>query len=341
MASHDLAHALDGRRVGIALSGGGAHGAFEAGVVAELEAAGVAFDVLAGTSAGALNAAAMAVGLSGDELVDLWTSMQSRDVYRLRTDLHRLVDARRALDPRRWARTLRSRATLTDQALDAIGWSWLLDTTPLRDLLATALGGEQLPIEDGKVLTVPSVDLTTGRLVRFTNARPSPQRQRDDTIVGPLTVDHLLSSAAIPLLFRPHRVDGELHWDGGLVANTPLRAALQHEPDVCVVVASGAVRHDAAEPRSLGRAAALVVDHVLRYALIEDLDHARTVNELVRHAPDATKHKWVDFVPVVRDEPTDGGLGELLDFEPERARRQVERGRERAREALEELARVA
>lgn len=326
----------DSPRIALALSGGGAKGAFEAGVVAALRDEGIEPNVLAGTSAGAINAAAVAVGMDPDDLVDMWSRLQSRDVYRARFDLHRSVRLRTALDPRRWLATLRSRTTITDQLLDSVSWAWLLETSPLREVLVDVLGGPELDVPDDRALSVPAVDLTTGRLVRFTNSAPVPARDNDDTIVGPLTVDHLLASAAIPLIFQPHRVDGTLYWDGGLVANTPLRAALQHEPDVCVVVATGAVSHDADEPPSLGAAVALAIDHVLRFALLEDLDHARTVNELVGAAPDATKHKHVDFVLVAPEPGPRRGIGDLLDFEPDRARDLIEQGREQTHRALEE-----
>lgn len=318
----------------LVLSGGGAKGAFEAGVIAALEDEGITPDVLAGTSAGALNAAAVAVGLGAEAIAELWTSLESRDVYQPRLDVHRFLRYRDALDPRRWLATLRSGTTLTDQMLNSVNWSWLLSTGPLRERAVEILGGEQLQLEGERVLTVPAVDLTTGRLVRFTNRAPSEDRNNDKTIVGPLTVDHLLASAAIPLLFEPPRIEGQLYWDGGLVANTPLRAALQHEPDVCFVVATGAVQQEADEPPSLGAALTLVIEHVLRYALMEDLDHARTVNSLVQAAPEETKHRFVEFVLIAPEPSQDEGIGDLLDFEPERARRQIRTGRELAARAI-------
>lgn len=313
-------------RSALVLSGGGADGAFEAGVIAALADQGIHPTVLAGTSAGALNAAAVAVGLDADAIIELWSSLESRDVYRPRLDLHRFLRPLHLLDPRKLARVAGD-PTLTDHVLDGIGWTWLLDPSPLRDRIVDAFGGEVLPLRDDVTLTVPAVDLTTGRLVRFTNRRPRPGRDGERTIVTELTVDHLLASAAIPLLFRPPRVDGELYWDGGLVANTPLRAALQHEPDTAFVVATGAVEQQSHEPDRLGRTLGLAVDHLLRYALLEDLDHARTVNQLVRHAPEATKHKLVDFVVVAPERRAGGGLGHLLDFEPSRARDLIEHGR--------------
>ena len=78
-----------------------------------------------------------------------------------------------------------------------------------------------------------------------------------------------------------------------------------------------------------------MVDHVLRYALLDDIDHARTVNRLVAAAPEATKHKHVELIVIAPEASTDDGIGDLLDFEPERAAHRIAEGREQARVALD------
>lgn len=315
------------------LSGGGAKGAFEAGVIAAVEEAGVRPDVVSGTSAGALNAAAMACGIDAGTLAQLWTGLESGDVYRLRRDVHRLVRPLHLLgNP---ARLLgRGWYSTSEHLLDSIGWTWLFHMAPLRRRLVDMLGGDELPIVGGKTLTVSCLDAATGELVRFTNAAPTGARDDGTYRQVTMTVDHVLASAAIPGIFAPVEIDGGTWWDGGLVANTPLTAAMGYGPTTAIVVATGAVERTGRAPRSLGEAASQIVDHLMRHGMVKDMDHAQTVNELVRAAPDATRHRHVDLVPIVPGDHDRSGLGELLDFDPRRARQLIDHGHEAGAEAL-------
>jgi NTE family protein len=315
------------------LSGGGAKGAFEAGVVAALDDAGVRPEVVSGTSAGAINAAAVACGVPVERLVELWGSLESGDVYRVRRDVHRLVRPAHLLgNPR--ALLGRGQLSASEHLLGSIGWTWLFHTAPLRRRLVSVLGGEVLPLRDDRVLTVACVNAATGELVRFTNRAPTGERADPSYREVTLTVDHLLASAAIPGVFAPVEVEGSTWWDGGLVANTPLTAAMGYDPETAIVVASGAVESTGRAPRSLGEAASQIIDHVMRFSMVKDMDHAQTVNELVAAAPNATPHRRVRLVPVVPDDGDRTGLGELLDFDPARARQLVRNGRAAGAEAI-------
>ncbi|HKJ56907.1 MAG TPA: patatin-like phospholipase family protein [Nitriliruptoraceae bacterium] len=325
---------LDNGRLALVLSGGGARGAFDAGVVSAVYEAGLRPQVLAGTSAGALTAAAAAIGWSPERIRELWTDQRSRDVYRARFDVHRLVRPDRLLrDPLRLPQRILGLGeyTTTEWLLDLFGWTWLFHLEPLRAQLVDAIGGEVLPLEDDVTLVVSAVDVATGELVRFGN-RPPPGRPADGLRVVELTVDHLLASAAIPGLFRPTEIDGQQYWDGGLASNTPLAAALQHEPDLAVVVASSVPSDRPRPPKSLGDVLALAVEHTFRSSILTDLDQARTVNDMVEAGVD-TKHQHVELVPVTPEEPI-SGIGEILDFEPARARRLVDAGRDAVRTEL-------
>lgn len=314
----------------LVLSGGGARGAFDAGVVAAVRAAGIRPTVLAGTSAGALTAATVAMGWSDDRIEDLWTTLQTRDVYRPRLDLHRLLRPSKVLaGPRTWLGL--GRHTTTEWLLDMLGWTWLFHLGPLRERLVDAIGVEVLPLPDDVTLVVSAVEVATGELVRFSNHHPA--RRADDGVrVVELTVDHLLASASIPGLFRPVRIEGVDYWDGGLASNTPLAAALQHDPDIAIVVASSVPGDHPRPPSSIGDVIALAIEHVFRSAVLTDLDHARTVNELVAAGVD-TKHRVVDLVAVTPDDPVQG-IGEILDFEPSRAARFHAAGLRAGRAAL-------
>lgn len=324
-------------RTALVLSGGGARGAFDAGVALALADVDLTPQVVSGTSAGAITGAALASGVPADRVVDLWTSLQTRDVMRFRRDVHRLLRPWVLLrDPRLLLGA--GRGTTSDTLLDLLGWTWFLDLAPMRRRLVRELGGERLPLRDDVTLTLSAIEVDSGRLVRFANRPvPDPDRDRTDTIVTELTVDHVMASAAIPGLFRPTRIDGVTYWDGGLTSNTPLVGALEHEPDrVIVVGAAAAVSTSRPAPRSIGDVVALAIGHLVRDALERDVDIARTVNELVEHAPAGTAHRAVEMVTVVPETPIEG-LGDLLDFEPAVARDLIEAGR---RLTAEQLART-
>jgi NTE family protein len=314
-------------RLGLVLSGGGARGAFEAGVVAAVEDAGLRPTILSGTSAGALNAAGLAAGFDAARLAELWGQVTSRDVFRLRRDVWRL--------PRPSALLERGRGAAA-RLLHSIGWTWVMDTTPLRRTLVDALGGEAVDVDPDLVLAVSAVDVATGRLIRYASAAPPPERVRKTSAlwrVGPVDVHHLMASAAIPLLFRPHPVAGHPHWDGGIVANTPLAPAMAFEPDAVVVVTTSTLERPAPRPRSFGEAAGLLIDTVLRHSLDQDLARARVINTLCRAAPqEVSVERLVDLLLI---EPVGLALGDSLRFDPAEAARMIRLGREAGARALE------
>jgi NTE family protein len=314
--------------LGLVLSGGGAPAAyFGAGVIRALERAGLEPRVLSGVSAGALNAAAYAAGMDAASIADMWRSIGWRDIYRPRRDLWNLVNIPNVLRPR---------ANVVQYLFDAIGWTWTLDTAPTRRTFIRYLGDAELKIRDGVTLVVSSVDESSGEVVRFCSALPdhdSPRFRRVD-----LTVDHLLASAAVPMLFPPGRPDGQTapattFVDAGLVANTPLTPMMAYQPDAVVVVSGSGIARPAPTPTSLGSAIALLADNVASFALHADYAHTETVNTLARVAPEAVDKR---YVPMLLIEPTELGfsVGGFLRFTPGDARTMMDYGEREGARAL-------
>lgn len=236
-------------RIGLVLSGGGARGAYEVGVlmgVAEaLAAKGTAeplFRVMAGTSVGAINAAWLAAHAQhGDHaiggLADLWRDLALRE--HLRVDLPGLLGwrgfARKVGLVRgpadRLGRSLLNPAALERLVHDAIPWG------ALHDNLAQGRA---------HALIIAALHVGTGLTTIFGEAYPGcrlqPMRHprrlvRRDTI-GP---EHLLASAAIPALFPARRVGNAYFVDGGLRFNTPISAVLRTGAEKLVVIS---LRHE-------------------------------------------------------------------------------------------------
>ncbi|MGO1054372.1 patatin-like phospholipase family protein [Crossiella sp. CA198] len=305
----------------LVLSGGGAQAAyFGAGVAQGLAELGRAPRIYSGTSAGALNIGLLAGGMTPDALTHLWAELGSSDVYRFRADLYRLL--------RPW-QLLRLADDLVSNALGVIGWTWLLDTSPARKTLAKVLDGDRLSIREDVVAVVSAVEHATGLVTRFTNTLPPEHRRTDRYRQVELTVDHLLASAAAPVLFPPVEIDGVEYTDAGLVANTPLSPALAYEPDT-VVVAASSRRQATDRPDSLDEALGLLFANVARFAVEQDFRHAQTVNELAKAG--ATEKRQVELVLV---EPSaDFSISGFVRFSPDTARAVAEHGRSRALELL-------
>jgi predicted acylesterase/phospholipase RssA len=246
------------RTLGLVLSGGGARGAFQVGVYERLLrdprfSAGPA--ALSGTSAGAINAALSSAGKTPREMMRFWNDIADnppvaasavffntavRTLARLTIEeaARWLLSTRpwRSFFQRAWNHVpprpgslmalgieylLTTRFELISRFLAGIQEPFLANTAQLRERLVDAFGGEAVPC-NGLRLAINTVDAHTGRVVRFVNAETPLTRPPDYVVVDAITVDMVLASASIPLIFPPVQLGRHLLWDGGLLVNTPL-----------------------------------------------------------------------------------------------------------------------
>jgi NTE family protein len=184
----------------LVLSGGGAPAAyFGAGVIQALEEAGERPTILSGVSAGSINACAVGAGMDAATLTKMWCNIRWTDIYRPRMDVWRAINV---------GRLLRPTTNIAEYALGAIGWTWLLDTAPARKTLTSYLGGAEIAPPAGTTVVVSAVDENSGDVVRFCSDLPPRHRRDPQFRQVDLTVDHVLASAAVPLLFPPGRDSG-------------------------------------------------------------------------------------------------------------------------------------
>ena len=113
------------------------------------------------------------------------------------------------------------RFDLVSGFLGAIPTAFLIDTRRLRERLVEAFGGERVKNGNHR-LAVNAVEARTGNVVRWVTARTERTEAPEYVVVDAITVDMLLASASIPLLFPAVSVGPHLCWDGGLLVNTPL-----------------------------------------------------------------------------------------------------------------------
>ena len=192
----------------LVLSGGGGRGAYHIGVLRFLEEHEWTPDIVVGTSIGAVNGAALASGHTAHSLWALWRRLKTDDVQRQSWDLF---------------------------SLD--GWDHLLDTAPLRETLI-----EQGWIDLDRInaqpvikhLRLTVVEMETGRLRVVGNSPDAISNDRCEQTL--ITLDHILASCSIPLVYPPTKIDDVAFWDGGTVANTPLGPAIDAGAEDIIVV---------------------------------------------------------------------------------------------------------
>jgi NTE family protein len=184
------------RGISLALQGGGSYGAFTWGVLDRLlEDASIEIKGVSGASAGAINAAVLAHGLTTGgrqgarrALADFWGSVAGTMPGSL---VESLVFLTRFLSPAQFNP---------------------FNLNPVRDILSAQIDFERLRVASDLPIFISATNVRTGmpRLFR----------------TGEITAEVLLASACLPSMHRTVEIDGEAYWDGGLSANPPVRPLL-------------------------------------------------------------------------------------------------------------------
>jgi len=241
--------------VGLVLTGGGARAAYQVGVLAGIldvldpaRSRGLhnPFDIICGSSAGAVNAAALGCRANDvyhavDHLVRLWGGLHTGMVYH--ADAPRLF-----LTGLRWL------------LLMALGWAMpgapgaqpraLLDNMPLRGLLDETLDFERLQhnLDHGclRSLAITAAAYTTGEHLTFyqsTDTIDPWSRPLRHAVPSNLTVEHLLASSSIPFIFPAQLIDvkGNAHWcgDGSMRQLAPMSPAIHLGAQKICVIGTG------------------------------------------------------------------------------------------------------
>ncbi len=241
----EIAQSYD--RVALVFQGGGALGAYQAGVYEALAERGVQPNWLSGVSIGAINLAIIAGNPPErrvERLREFWELISDRKIWLYTPD----GDVFRA-----WRNQWSSFVTTLQgqpgfftprtinpwfQPRGAEGATSFYDTSPLRETLKRLIDFERLN-EDGVFFSVGTVNVKNGNFLYFDNWR--------DTIVP----DHVMASGALPPAFPAVKIDGEYYWDGGIVSNTPLLHLLSQREQLSTLAfqvdlfsASGALPRD-------------------------------------------------------------------------------------------------
>jgi len=270
----------------VVLPGGGARGAYQAGVlkaIAEITRQGVnPFPVICGVSAGAINAAVLASHASNfhlgiEHLEYFWSSMYCSRIYR--------TDGWSVLRPMlQWALSVPLGGKLVRYPKS------LLDNLPLRNFLERSLDlqGIERAIEEGQLhgAAVTASGYTCASAISFYQAESGVrpwQRHRRQGRPTKLTISHLLASAALPLLFPAQRIGLEYFGDGGMRAISPLSPAIHLGAARLLVISTRDERPDASPDHllpypSLGEIGGYLLDTIFMDTLNADLNRLRRIN---------------------------------------------------------------
>ena len=284
-------------KVGLIMTGGGARAAYQVGVlraVAELLPAEVhtPFPIICGTSAGAINAAVLAMN-AGDfrrgvrRLMAVWKNFRVHHVYR--------ADPWGAIsNSARWIYTV-----LTGGAFDGRPVS-LLDNAPLAVLLGRQLEfpAIQRAIDAGHLaaFSVTCSGYTSGQSVTFfqgVSGLQPWQRARRIGVPMPITLDHLLASSALPFIFPPVHINREYFGDGSMRQIAPVSPALHLGADRLLVVGVGRQQQQPERVRieshpSLAQIAGHALNSIFLDSLEVDLERLQRINRTIEMIPPET-----------------------------------------------------
>jgi NTE family protein len=288
------------RKTALILTGGGARAAYQVGVLKAIrellpDKQTNPFPILCGTSAGALNAATMAVwaedfGAGVDQLDAIWSNFHARDVYR--ADPAGIVSA-----GARWLSSL------------AFGWITrrsprsLLDNAPLRRLLERTIDFERI---EGAIArhALHSVSVTcsgyaSGQSVTFFQGRadlePWRRAQRFGAHVK-LTVDHLLASSAIPFIFPAVKLHREWFGDGSMRQLAPISPAIHLGADRVLVIGAGRMAAEGERTHgdkypTLAQIAGHALSSIFLDTLSVDLERMIRINRTLSMIPNDAQHQ--------------------------------------------------
>jgi len=282
------------RRLALVLAGGGARAAYEVGVLSAIaeRAPGLEFPILTGVSAGAINAvylAAHAETLSAacGALRDHWSHLVVDRVYRIQPwHLGRAL-LRGVAGPLLGARG------------EAAVVRGLMDMSPLRESLAARLdfGGIDANIASGRLhaVALSATSYASGQTVTFVHGAsgvPTWRRALRYAVRARLTLDHVMASAALPILFPAVRLGDAFYGDGSVRQTAPLAPAIHLGARAILVVTQRSEPELAASPvptlgdyPTLAEVIGLLLHAIFLDALEADAERIERINRTLARVP--------------------------------------------------------
>jgi NTE family protein len=326
-------HSHKQNRVGLVLSGGGARGAYQAGVmrgIAEIASqigAQRPLPIITGVSAGAINAAYLASRIhkfseAATQMAEMWCNITADQVFR--TD---------ALSAGRSGLKFFTDATIGAFYSKKLARS-LLDTTPLTSFLDEKINfdGIEKNVQAGHLdaLAVTAMDYSNATSITFVQGSekmPMWQRSRRVSTRAQITRQHVMASAAIPMFFKPVAVGNTYYGDGCLRNTAPLSPAIHLGADRLLVISVR--RPDSIAPvvppttdlePSVARILGVILNALLLDAIEIDMERMSRVNTTVSLIPEKQRAQLqlrkVDYLWIRPSRDIGELAGEMFDKLP-------------------------
>ncbi len=218
---------VDRKKIGqvvLVFQGGGALGAYQAGVYQALQEAGIEPDWVIGTSIGAINAALIAGNAPENRLARLrafWMQVRHTPVTQL-LGSHPF-----------WGRELTNAATMlagVNGFFSPNPFAWLGQLAPQLPGISSFYSIDALAGTLERLIEPDRLNANAPRLTVGTAHVQSGEMRYFDSREERLDLRHVMASGALPPAFPAVRIDGELYWDGGILSNTPVEAVFDDNP---------------------------------------------------------------------------------------------------------------
>jgi NTE family protein len=323
---------IDSKKIGLILSGGGARAAYQVGVLKAIhkilpKEARNPYDIIAGTSAGAINGVALAsyaehhrIGIR--HLERIWTGFTPDLIYR--TDFKGVIST--------LARLTRSTLIGRKYKHDRVS---LLDNAPLRKLLSKVIHFDniQKAIDNGALhaMCVTGSGLESGESVSFFQGHYSIvnwQRHRRIGYRSRIGIDHLMASSAIPMIFPSVKINLEYYADGAVRQLAPISPALHLGAEKILVIGVSGDAHKRKEQiKEMNYPTpAKIMGHMLNAAFLDsmetDVERLQRINRTVDRIPENVRKKHgmelkpVELLEINPSESIDDTAGRHVDELP-------------------------
>jgi NTE family protein len=306
-------------KIGLILTGGGARAAYQVGVlkaVAEFLPRRVhsPFQIICGTSAGALNAATLAVNAQHFRkgvkyLLGIWTNSHVSDIYR--SDVLGVF-----VNSVRWVSGL----VLSVIGINRMNRISLLDNSPLAVFLEQALPCDKIQenIDAGVLhaLSITASGYGSGHSVTFYQGVPDIKPWKRTRRVGMETkigIEHLMASAAIPFMFPAVHIHREYFGDGSMRQIAPISSALHLGADKVMLMGAWHVEDEEVRRNrmdtypTLAQIAGHALDSIFLDGLEVDLERLERINKTVSLIPESlrasTDMRHIDILVITPSQP--------------------------------------
>lgn len=307
---------------GLILTGGGARAAYQVGVlkaIAEFlpRRSHIPFQIVCGTSAGALNAATLAINAKNfsmgvQYLVNTWKNFHASQIYR--TDVLGVFN-----NSMLWIAGILLRLL----GINKLNQTSLLDNSPLIEFLEQILPCENIQesIDAGvlRALSITASGYGSGQSVTFYQGVKElvPWRRKGRMgVATQIETKHLLASASLPFLFKPTLINREYFGDGSMRQISPIGSALHLGATRILVIGVTAIeyvdqsqRSDIHEYPTLAQIAGHALNSIFLDHMEVDLERVKKINDLVAIMPaemrESTNLKHVEVMVISPSQPID------------------------------------